>query len=407
MEKLYRKKVYLKEARANILSVKPVPGNPQDAYIILDKSLFFPEGGGQSADHGFINEFEVLDVHEKDRELIHLVKNAFGKFEPGDEVRLVLDWEHRFDNMQRHLGEHILSGAFYSLFGAVNRGFHMGKDYMTIDLALPENSPHDRITDEMGKAAEIRSNEIIWQDLPVTVSHFESRSQAETMPVRKNLTLEKDISIVTVGSIDHPADCVACCGTHPSSSGQVGLIKIYKIESNKDMFRIYFDAGKRAFLDCQKRYENLSLIENDLSAGADDFKEKYAIKKRKDEERHEKLSALTRHVVSTETESLRRAIETNRDSAALVRSYELLSPDDLTAMGRSLAELVRGFLFLIHLPSNTLMLFSSDKDCGKLIKSTAKNFNGRGGGSKNFARAVFPDKGDIDAFIRSLVNKPA
>ena len=117
--------------------------------------------------------------------------------------------------MQRHCGEHILSGVFYSLFGGVNRGFHMGHEYMTIDISLEEDPKKKDITWEDALAAQLEANKVIWSDAPVTVIRFDSRDKAEKMPLRKALAFDEDISIVCVGSVENAADCVACCGTHP------------------------------------------------------------------------------------------------------------------------------------------------------------------------------------------------
>ena len=138
---------------------------------------------------------------------------------------------------------------FYKLCGAVNRGFHMGDDYMTVDMRLEDNPAYETITWETALKAEEMTNNVIWSDLPIIVRHFDKREDAENLPLRKKLSIDEDITIVCVGDENNPSDCVACCGTHPARSSQVGLLKIYKVEKNKDMFRIYFEAGKRAMAD--------------------------------------------------------------------------------------------------------------------------------------------------------------
>ena len=129
--RLYKKDVYLREASAHVTSVGEKKGH---ALVTLDQSLFFPEGGGQSCDRGALDGFPVLDVYEQEGEVYHVVDCQPSDLpEPGSdtEVALILDWAHRFDNMQRHCGEHIVSGAFYREYGGVNHGFHMGDQYMT------------------------------------------------------------------------------------------------------------------------------------------------------------------------------------------------------------------------------------------------------------------------------------
>ena len=223
-KRLFKDDVYLKNAQACITSLSEVDGK---ALVTLEQTIFFPTGGGQSCDQGTINGLRVLDVYQDAQNIYHLVDTTADGLKTGQQVVLNLDWEHRFDNMQRHCGEHILSGIFHREFGGVNRGFHMGDKYMTIDISLEDDPAFTKITWDMAMLAELEANKVIWQNLPVITRHFEDRSEAESLPLRKALNIDDDITIVCVGSIENPSDCVACCGTHPSSAGQVGMIKIY------------------------------------------------------------------------------------------------------------------------------------------------------------------------------------
>ena len=117
---------------------------------------------------------------------------------------------------------------------------------MTIDISLEDNPDFKSLTWDMVKKVEMYANEVIWSNAPVITRRYETYEEAKDLPLRKALAIEKDISIVCVGSIDNPSDCVACCGTHPATAGQVGVIKILKLENYKGMFRIYCEAGRRA-----------------------------------------------------------------------------------------------------------------------------------------------------------------
>jgi len=222
--KLYQEDVYLRHGSGTIVEIL----QENDKVLIgLDQTIFFPTGGGQSCDRGTLADLQVVNVYETSDMILHQVMGDADRLSIGDTVELHIDWDHRFDNMQRHCGEHILSGKFYELYGGVNRGFHMGEDYMTIDISLEDDPSYDRITWEMAKEAELRTNQAIWQNLPVITRHFDDRREAENLPLRKKLAFDEDITIVCVGAIENPADCVACCGTHPSTSGQVGMVKLY------------------------------------------------------------------------------------------------------------------------------------------------------------------------------------
>ena len=134
--RLFREDVYLKTCEAVVQTVSTHEGK---VLVTLDQTIFFPTGGGQSCDIGTMNGLSVVDVYEYKDDILHCVDCAPDTLQSGDTVQLAIDWTHRFDNMQRHCGEHILSGMFYREYGGVNRGFHMGDNYMTVDISLEEN----------------------------------------------------------------------------------------------------------------------------------------------------------------------------------------------------------------------------------------------------------------------------
>lgn len=399
-KRLFRDDVYLRNSFSKITSVTE---NNEKTLITLAETIFFPTGGGQSCDSGKINGFGVTDVYELEGEIYHQVDCPPEEFHEGDDVALELDWNRRFDNMQRHCGEHILSGIFYRKFGGINRGFHMGDQYMTIDISLEENPDFTKITWEMAKEAELEANEVIWQNLPVITRHFDRKSEAESLPLRKALSIEEDITIVCVGSVDNPSDCVACCGTHPSTAGQVGLIKLYKVESNKGMFRIYFEAGRRALERYRYQYDTLTALENSLSAGSGDLLDKYKSQQEKNREVRTQLHLLKKEIISREALSVKDML-TMRDSLP-VREYELLTADDLAAIAREVTEFIPKILFLVHKPSLTVFLCSDGHiDCGKLVKDNASIYGGKGGGNKTLARAIF-SKGEYISVFIDLIEK--
>ena len=405
-ERLFKEDVYMKEAEAAVTSLTETKEGR--TAVTLDRTIFFPTGGGQSCDRGTIAGFPVIDVYEDEKadDIIHVLDCRPSEFEhavspAGKLLKLSLDWEHRFDNMQRHCGEHILSGMFYREYGGVNRGFHMGDQYMTIDISLEAKPEFTAITWEMAKHAEECANEAIWQNQPVITRHFDTKKEAENLPLRKALALEKDITIVCVGSVENPADCVACCGTHPATAGQVGLIKIFKVEPNKGMFRIYFEAGKRAFLKYQQELDTLTALSNSLSAGTDDVLSKYHAQVEKNKESRNQLHFLKKEVIMREAADIAEALEKGEN----VRRYHILSLDDLTVLAREVSPYAKKIAFLVHEPSCTVFLVSDGSvDCGKLVKDNAQIYGGKGGGNKTTARAIFTKEEYVDTFI-DLIEK--
>ena len=277
----------------------------------------------------------------------------------------------------------------------------MGEDYMTIDISLEDDPAYDKITWEMAKEAELATNQAIWENLPVITRHFEDRSEAENLPLRKALAFDEDITIVCVGAIENPADCVACCGTHPSTSGQVGMVKLYKVESNKGMFRIYFEAGRRAFLKYQEEMDVLNTLCTSLSAGPEDVLKKYQTQIEKNKEVRNQLYHLKKDVLAKETA---RIIEDYK-AGINVHRYSVLSLDDLVSLTREIGPHAGKIAFLVHEPTFTVLLVSDGKtDCGKLVKDNAQIYNGKGGGNKTMARAIFTKSEYVDTFI-DLIEK--
>lgn len=400
--KLYQQDVYLKECRARVLRA-------EGDLAVLDQTVFFPTGGGQSCDTGTIDGRPVTEVFEKDDLVYHRLDQVTG-LSPGQEVTCSIDWEHRFDNMQRHCGEHILSGICYQLFGGVNRGFHMGQDYMTVDISLEKDPSVKEITWEMAKEAELRTNEVIWSNAPVTTLRFETRQEAEKMPLRKALAIDEEISIVCVGDINNAADCVACCGTHPSTAGQVGLVKLYKVEHYKGMFRIYFEAGKRALLDYEKKHDLVTVLGNRFSAGADDLMDKIRSREEKNKAVKNELHTLRQSVIQSRIGEIRSRLsdlqqETLSEAASpiLVCEYADMKTADILNIGKPLSQELSKLLVLISSQDNTALLFSNGTvDCGKLVREYASIYNGKGGGKAASARAIFPEREGLDTFLALL-----
>lgn len=423
--RMYENNAYLRSCEAVVTLVRDEhPSDPvceQMYTVCFDRTVFFPEGGGQSSDTGTAfmadepeHAFAVTDVQIEDGMVYHTLTGSAPAPAPGDRMILTIDWAHRFDNMQRHLGEHILSGAFYRLYGAVNKGFHMGGDYITIDLDFDRDAqdrmglPHyDRVTWEMAEAAELEANRVIWKDSPVTRLHFDTREEAEKLPLRKELKFDEDISVITVGDPDRPDDCVNCCGTHPSSAGQVGMIKIYKIEPNKGMSRIFMECGERAFRHYQARLDDMYDISCELSAGYDDIKKKFVASGEKTAELHERLHQLIQRIVRSEAESISRA-----ENKVEVRYYDDLSIDDILFMVKQLdwigkhssesPAIIPELIILADTKTNTAILRSDSVDCGKSVKENAPAFSGKGGGKPQMARAMFSSAEDLRRFIDAV-----
>ena len=402
MNRIYRTDQYAQECVTKVTEVQEKNGLD---VIICEDSVFYPEGGGQPSDRGTVSlgssVFEVTSAHDDSLEgpVRHYTDAPAGTFSPGDEVTLVIDWDARFINMQRHLGEHMLSGAFDSLFGGVNKGFHMGEDYITIDIDLGGRM----LTGDELDLAENMVNSAVWADLPVTVTWFDDYESSLSLPVRKQVPHEGRVSVVTVGDKSDPFDCIACCGTHPSSTGQVGIVSIYKCEPNKGMNRVFFDCGRMAADRLKADFSILAEAAKRYSCSPADFLSRLDREAENVSALKGRISAFAAYAAEKEKEHILSDI---REGAHATYVYEsdLLSADELLKLGFSVVNEVSGiFLVMMQKDSHTCLLLSSgDAKCGKLVKEHAQAFGGRGGGRDDNARAIFTDAKSMKAFASAM-----
>ncbi|NLY46169.1 MAG: hypothetical protein GX053_09310 [Tissierella sp.] len=231
--KVFMENPYLKEMDSKIIKNE---FKDNKSYIQLDKTIFYPHlAGGQPMDFGTINGVEILEVYEDGEEIIHVVKGELKT----SRVHLAIDWDRRLDLMQQHTGQHLLSSSFDRLFNAETIGFHMGDEYLTIDVKKPY------LTEDEASQIEYLANKVVQSNFRVK-SYFVEHNQLSKLPLRKDTSIEDDnIRIVEIDNVDYSA----CCGTHVSTTGEIGLVKIRKWEKYKGNIRVEFICGTRALKD--------------------------------------------------------------------------------------------------------------------------------------------------------------
>ena len=405
-KRLYRDDQYLSCVSSIVTSVSEKDGCD---VITCSESVFYPEGGGQPSDVGTAavgnKVFDVTHAYDEgiDSEVWHITDAPAGTFKVGDEVSLTIDFDFRFRNMQRHLGEHMLSGTAYLLFDGINCGFHMGNDYITIDI----DTGGRMLTDEDLDLAERSVNEAIWSDLPVTVTWYDSYEASLAAPVRKQVPHEGRVSVVTVGDPDEPYDCVACCGTHPSRSSEVGLLTIYKCEPNKGMNRIYFDCGIAAWEKLTRDSRMLAEIAKKHSCSAEDLAGRLELEAESTGALKASAAAMCSYIKEVESKKILDEIERVRgeDRAVYTYSSEVLPQDESMKLGFLVINESSDTLLLVKHPStHTCFLFSSIDalKCGEIVKEKAPSHNGKGGGRPDNARAVFENERDLKAFVNDV-----
>lgn len=247
-EKLYYGDAFLRTFTGRVLECREEKGR---WAVVLDRTAFYPEGGGQPADRGRLGDVEVDDVRERDGQIVHY---CGGPVEAGAEVAGVIDWDRRFDFMQQHSGEHIVSGILCGAFQCDNVGFHIGHELVTIDF-------NRELSAEEVAEVERRANRYIWEDHPAEAA-LPSPARLEGMAYRSKKALSGQVRIVTWPG----ADCCACCGTHVRTSGQVGLVKLISCQKFRSGVRIEMAAGKRALTWVNQIAEQNTRVSQLLSA---------------------------------------------------------------------------------------------------------------------------------------------
>ena len=254
-EKLYYEDSHLKKFTAVVQECLKAGDRYQ---VVLDRTAFFPEGGGQYADTGMLEEVHVLDVQEKDGIIYHLTDRALF---PGAGVTGRIDWEERFMKMQQHTGEHIVSGLVHARFGYRNVGFHLGTTDCTMDF-------NGEITKEELLEIEKEANQAVIQNLDVMVS-YPSAEELKSLEYRSKIEIEGQVRIVTIPGYD----VCACCAPHVNKTGEIGQIKLTNVQRYKGGVRVTMLCGFRALADYNRKLHAVRQISAALCAKEDETTE--------------------------------------------------------------------------------------------------------------------------------------
>ena len=256
-EKLYYSDSHLFQFEAAVLRCSPAEKRPGQYAAVLDKTAFFPEGGGQLADTGHIGGIRVLDVKEIQGEIVHYTDGDLSGL-IGSTVCCEVDSEQRLRRMQNHSGEHVVSGLVHQTFGFDNVGFHMGTDCMTIDF-------NGELTWEQLEEVERKANETIRANIPVLTS-FPEKEELKNIMYRSKLDLTDNVRLVEIKGID----VCACCAPHVSYTGEIGIVKILSSERHRGGIRIELVCGMDALDDFRLRQKSVTRISNMTSAKRND-----------------------------------------------------------------------------------------------------------------------------------------
>ena len=387
-EKYFEPDAFRTQCESVILAAEP-DEKTGGGRIALDGTVFYPEGGGQPADRGTLTlpdgtTLNVTDVHERDGILWHSVDALPENAVPGTAVSGCIDWEWRFDKMQQHTGEHILSGILHQMFGAENVGFHIGSEAVRMDTSVP-------ISAEGLQAAELAANRIVWQDVPVLVS-YPTREELAALVYRSKKEIEGQVRIVTIPG----ADVCACCGTHTRTTGQVGQIKILASENYKGGVRLSVVCGARALEAAQAMRARQADIGALLSAKADQT----AVAVHRVYDEYTALKFTHFGVCSQLFDALAQLANPGEDA---IRTVPGLDPDGLHRLAVRLTEATTGLCAALT-PTEKgtgYCIAQADGDVRALTKALNTALNGRGGGKPGICQgscAAAPEQ--VEEFLR-------
>ena len=370
-KRLYYTDPYQREFTARILERRPLK---QGLGIVLDQTLFYPSSGGQPCDHGTLNDSPILDVFEEGETIIHVLKKDIA----GETTQGRIEWARRFDHMQQHTGQHILSAAFEQL-GMSTVSFHLGEEFCTIDLNR-ETVP----ATEIARAEEI-ANRIVLENRPLTARYYEPDELA-ALPLRKAPTKTENIRIVAIQEFDYSP----CGGTHCRFSGEVGPIKVRKWERRAAETRIEFLCGWRALRDYGWKHQSITDLANLFSVKD---KEVAATVSRLAEEarlQHKALEELQNRVLDYEAAEMRANATTAQGIAFVTRAFPERDQEEVRRLALRLIEREKtvALLGIAGAKSRLILARSPDLaiDMAQLLREIGRVFGGGGGGQPQLAQ---------------------
>ena len=381
-KKLYELDSFQRSFDAKVIACEKVDGFYQ---IQLDETCFFPESGGQGGDRGWLNDWEVLDTQIRNDQILHIMRQ---EHEIGEAVHGQIDFERRFDFMQHHTGEHIFSGLAFGRHGAVNVGFHLSDQSVTLDLDQELS-----LDDLMELEQEV--NRVIWQNHPVSTAIYEN-DELEELNYRSKKTLHGQVRLVRVGEVD----CCACCAPHLNQTGQVGAFVIQSAEKYKGGIRLSILCGKRVIREYHTLLTQSSKLCNIFSAKPDQLAELanglqndlLALKRKYDDLQLEyalqKIGTSDQPFILYVTETME-AVTAKRLLQAIMESHPKLA------------------VLLVGIESEEYRFYAATKefDLKILLEQLKTSFEVKGGGNKDMIQgSVRVSKEQMSEFLQKFVN---
>lgn len=362
---LYDEDAFAKEFEAKVISCTEY----ENGYkVVLDRTLFFPEQGGQTSDIGVLGDGKVSDVQIENDEIVHYTDIVYTV---GDTVAGAIDWNHRFGNMQQHTGEHLFTGLAHNNFGADNVGFHLSDNTVTLDLNVELNLEQVRMIERL-------ANEIIAQDIPVK-AYYPDEATLATTDYRSKKEIEGAVRLVEIQGVD----ICACCAPHVKTTGQVGMLKVTSFGKYKGGTRVYIVCGLRALEDYNRRMDILTSAYQALNCKEDEVPEKINILIEDNKQQKYRISEIKAKILMEQIEKY---------PSELVDVTIFTEDLDAKNMREGVNALVEKHTGLCAIFSGddengyNFVIGSSNRDCSAIAAGLRELLGAKGGGSKQMAQ---------------------
>ena len=374
-EKLYDKDSHMKEFEALVTACEE--DEKSGGYkVILDRTAFFPEGGGQFGDVGRLDETEVTDTKERGGVIYHKTKEAL---EPGRRVKGKIDFAVRFDRMQQHSGEHILSGLVHNLYGYDNVGFHLGAEVMTLDF-------NGEMTEEQVKDLELRANQAVWEDVPVQVL-YPTKEQLKNVDYRSKIEIEGQIRIVSIPGYD----ICACCAPHVDRTGEIGLVKIISCERHRGGCRMTILCGLRALADYRRKQLSVTEVSVALSAKPEKIGEAVLHVKEQLDRKKEQLNRMQGLYLS---QKLAQLTPGDKNVCIIEEELDNIAARNFVNSAMERCEGICGALIGTDEGGYHYILGSRTMDLRAFCKMLNERFQGKGGGKPEMVQGSLTGAGE-------------
>lgn len=383
LNEIFYQDSYLKEYDTKVVSCV----KEKDLYkVILEETIFYPEGGGQSSDLGKIEDANVIQVKREKDEIVHYIDSTL---EVGQKVHLTIDWARRYDHMQNHTGEHILSGIIQKLYGYENVGFHMDEEKIQADY-------DGVLTQENIEEIEYQINEVIHQNIPV-VETYPTSEELVNLEYRSKKELSGKVRIVSIDGVD----ICACCGTHVKSTAEVNLIKILSFEKHKTGTRIEMKCGVRAFKDYKMKHNQNTELFQLFSSKPDGVAS--AVRKQ-----NEEYHALQKQFVELANIYLKQRVDSFEQADFIVDILDLpISVQSIREYVNALTAKASVVCVLTKKDDRYFYMLASEKEnVSALSKKMNQVFNGKGGGKDHFAQgSIASNLEELEVDISTIIRE--